>query len=59
MNELTSSRLLKMEKENQALLKTVEELRIAVESTDGCNFKFLELEKENQRLKKKVSVILC
>ncbi|XP_078260977.1 girdin-like isoform X3 [Rhinoraja longicauda] len=54
VNELTSSRLLKMEKENQALLKTVEELRITVESTDGCNFKFLELEKENQRLKKKV-----
>ncbi|XP_032881080.1 girdin isoform X6 [Amblyraja radiata] len=54
VNELTSSRLLKMEKENQALLKTMEELRIAVESTDGCNFKFLELEKENQRLKKKV-----
>ncbi|XP_051867537.1 girdin-like isoform X3 [Pristis pectinata] len=54
VNELTASRLLKMEKENQALLKTVEELRIAVDSTDGSNFKFLELEKENQRLKKKV-----
>ncbi|XP_062911973.1 girdin-like isoform X5 [Mobula hypostoma] len=54
VNELTSSRLLKMEKENQALLKTVEELRIAVNSADSSNLKFLELEKENQRLKKKV-----
>ncbi|XP_067845121.1 girdin-like isoform X1 [Heptranchias perlo] len=54
VNELTSSRLLKMEKENQALLKTVEELRSAMDSTDGSNFKFLELEKENQRLKKKM-----
>ncbi|XP_069787571.1 girdin-like isoform X4 [Narcine bancroftii] len=54
VNELTSSRLLKMEKENQALLKTVEELRIALDSTDGSTFKFLELEKENQRLKKKI-----
>ncbi|XP_078413073.1 girdin isoform X4 [Cetorhinus maximus] len=54
VNELTSSRLLKMEKENQALLKTVDELRSIMDSTDGSNFKILELEKENQRLKKKM-----
>ncbi|XP_041070747.1 girdin-like isoform X2 [Carcharodon carcharias] len=54
VNELTSSRLLKMEKENQALLKTVDELRSIMDSTDDSNFKILELEKENQRLKKKM-----
>ncbi|XP_067901010.1 girdin-like isoform X3 [Heterodontus francisci] len=54
VNELTSSRLLKMEKENQALLKTVDELRSVMDSADGSNFKFPELEKENQRLKKKM-----
>ncbi|XP_048457132.1 girdin isoform X2 [Rhincodon typus] len=54
VNELTSSRLLKMEKENQSLLKTVDELRSVMDSTDGSNFKILELEKENQRLKKKM-----
>ncbi|XP_043551947.1 girdin-like isoform X12 [Chiloscyllium plagiosum] len=54
VNELTSSRLLKMEKENQFLLKTVDELRNVMDSTDGSNFKILELEKENQRLKKKM-----
>ncbi|XP_038665456.1 girdin-like isoform X9 [Scyliorhinus canicula] len=54
VNELTSSRLLKMEKENQALMKTVDELRSVMDSTDGSNFKILELEKENQRLKKKM-----
>ncbi|XP_048391710.1 girdin-like isoform X4 [Stegostoma tigrinum] len=54
VNELTSSRLLKMEKENQSLLKTVDELRSVMDSADGSNFKILELEKENQRLKKKM-----
>ncbi|XP_078086013.1 girdin [Mustelus asterias] len=55
VNELTSSRLLKMEKENQALLKTVDELRSVMDSTDGSNLKILELEKENQKLKKKMA----
>ncbi|XP_072363935.1 girdin-like isoform X2 [Scyliorhinus torazame] len=54
VNELTSSRLLKMEKENQALMKTVDELHSVMDSTDGSNFKILELGKENQRLKKKM-----
>uniref|UniRef100_A0A4W3GSQ1 Coiled-coil domain containing 88A n=1 Tax=Callorhinchus milii TaxID=7868 RepID=A0A4W3GSQ1_CALMI len=54
VNELTSSRLLKLEKENQSLIKTVEELRNGRDSTEDSNSKILELEKENQRLRKKM-----
>ncbi|XP_030052306.1 girdin isoform X2 [Microcaecilia unicolor] len=54
VNELTSSRLLKLEMENQSLLKTVEELRNAMGSAEGSNSKILKLEKENQRLSKKL-----
>ncbi|XP_018120549.2 girdin isoform X2 [Xenopus laevis] len=54
VNELTSSRLLKLEMENQTLLSTVEELRITMSSTDAKNTKILKLEKENQRLSKKM-----
>uniref|UniRef100_A0A8C8RB92 Coiled-coil domain containing 88A n=1 Tax=Pelusios castaneus TaxID=367368 RepID=A0A8C8RB92_9SAUR len=54
VNELTSSRLLKLEKENQSLLKTVEELQNAVGSLEDSNSKILKMEKENQRLSKKV-----
>lgn len=58
VNELTSSRLLKLEMENQTLLKTVEELQNAVGSVEGNNSKLMKMERENQRLNKKVSVIL-
>uniref|UniRef100_A0A674JR39 Coiled-coil domain containing 88A n=1 Tax=Terrapene triunguis TaxID=2587831 RepID=A0A674JR39_9SAUR len=54
VNELTSSRLLKLEMENQSLLKTVEELQNAMGSVEGSNSKILKMEKENQRLSKKV-----
>ncbi|XP_068088641.1 girdin isoform X4 [Hyperolius riggenbachi] len=54
VNELTSSRLLKLEMENQTLLTTVEELRSAMGSTEGANAKILKMEKENQRLSKKL-----
>uniref|UniRef100_A0A8C0GED9 Coiled-coil domain containing 88A n=1 Tax=Chelonoidis abingdonii TaxID=106734 RepID=A0A8C0GED9_CHEAB len=54
VNELTSSRLLKLEMENQSLLKTVEELQNVVGSVEGSNSKILKMEKENQRLSKKV-----
>ncbi|KAJ7341288.1 hypothetical protein JRQ81_005211 [Phrynocephalus forsythii] len=54
VNELTSSRLLKLEMENQSLLKTVEELQNAVGSIEGSNSKILKMEKENQRLSKKL-----
>ncbi|XP_053314554.1 girdin isoform X2 [Spea bombifrons] len=57
VNELTSSRLLKLEMENQTLLSTVEELRNSVGATEGTNTKILKLEKENQRLSKKLEKI--
>lgn len=56
VNELTSSRLLKLEMENQSLLKTVEELQNTVGSVEGSNSKILKMEKENHRLSKKVSI---
>ncbi|XP_027720857.1 girdin isoform X6 [Vombatus ursinus] len=54
VNELTSSRLLKLEMENQSLVKTIEELRKAVDSVESSNSKILKIEKENQRLSKKL-----
>ncbi|XP_025025762.1 girdin isoform X3 [Python bivittatus] len=54
VNELTSSRLLKLEMENQTLLKTVEELQNAMGSIEGSNSKLMKMEKENQRLNKKL-----
>ncbi|XP_040207601.1 girdin isoform X2 [Rana temporaria] len=57
VNELTSSRLLKLEMENQTLQTTVEELRNAMGSTEGANAKILKMEKENQRLSKKLEKI--
>ncbi|KAM6405698.1 girdin isoform 6-T6 [Pluvialis apricaria] len=54
VNELTSSRLLKLEMENQSLLKTVEELQSAVGSGEGSSSRTLKVEKENQRLSKKL-----
>lgn len=55
VNELTSSRLLKLEMENQSLTKTVEELRSTADSTGGNTSRILKIEKENQRLSKKVN----
>ncbi|KFV18596.1 Girdin, partial [Tauraco erythrolophus] len=54
VNELTSSRLLKLEMENQSLLKTVEELQSALGSAEGSSSRILKMEKENQRLSKKL-----
>ncbi|KAJ7422935.1 Girdin [Willisornis vidua] len=54
VNELTSSRLLKLEMENQSLLKTVEELQSAVGSGEGTSSRILKMEKENQRLSKRL-----
>ncbi|XP_026532535.1 girdin [Notechis scutatus] len=54
VNELTSSRLLKLEMENQTLLKTVEELQNAMGSVEGNNSKLMKMERENQRLSKKL-----
>ncbi|KAM9345042.1 girdin isoform 3-T3 [Symphorus nematophorus] len=52
VNELTSSRLLKLEKENQTLLKTVEELK-GTASQDTVA-KLAKLNQENQRLSQKL-----
>lgn len=52
VNELTSSRLLKLEKDNQTLLKTVEELRGAA-SQDSVT-KLSKVTQENQKLTQKV-----
>ncbi|XP_062257193.1 girdin-like isoform X3 [Platichthys flesus] len=52
VNELTSSRLLKLEKDNQALLKTVEELRGAA-SQDTVK-KLAQVGQENQKLNQKL-----
>ncbi|XP_034753547.1 girdin-like isoform X6 [Etheostoma cragini] len=52
VNELTSSRLLKLEKDNQTLLKTVEELRGAA-SQDTVT-KLAKVSQENLRLNQKL-----
>ncbi|XP_026640939.1 girdin isoform X2 [Microtus ochrogaster] len=57
VNELTSSKLLKLEMENQSLTKTVEELRSTLDSAEGNTSKILKVEKENQRLNKKVEIL--
>uniref|UniRef100_A0A4W5LS99 Coiled-coil domain containing 88A n=1 Tax=Hucho hucho TaxID=62062 RepID=A0A4W5LS99_9TELE len=55
VNELTSSRLLKLEKENQALLKTVEELRSS--ASEDAPARRLKADKENQRLTQRVRAL--
>ncbi|XP_036981653.2 girdin isoform X2 [Artibeus jamaicensis] len=57
VSELTSSRLLKLEMENQSLTKTIEELRSTMDSAEGNTSKILKIEKENQRLSKKVEIL--
>ncbi|XP_034364445.1 girdin isoform X6 [Arvicanthis niloticus] len=57
VNELTSSKLLKLEMENQSLTKTVEELRSTMDSAEGSTSKTLKVEKENQRLNEKVKIL--
>uniref|UniRef100_A0A8C7MAV0 Coiled-coil domain containing 88A n=1 Tax=Oncorhynchus kisutch TaxID=8019 RepID=A0A8C7MAV0_ONCKI len=53
VNELTSSRLLKLEKENQALLKTMEELRGS--ASEDAPAHRLKADKENQRLTQRLN----
>ncbi|XP_014347237.1 girdin isoform X2 [Latimeria chalumnae] len=54
VNEFTSSRLLKLEMENQSLSKTVKELQSTMDSVEESNSRVLRMEKENQRLSKKL-----
>lgn len=53
VKDLTSSRLLKLEKDNQALLKTVEELRGA--ASQDTMTKLTKVNQENQRLNQTVN----
>ncbi|KAI3363401.1 hypothetical protein L3Q82_012014, partial [Scortum barcoo] len=55
VNELTSSRLLKLEKDNQTLLKTVEELRGA--ASQDTVAKLAKLTQENQKLNHKLETL--
>jgi len=54
LNECASSRILKLEKDNQSLQNTIQELRDASVTSRESTLKFVELEKENQQLSKKV-----
>lgn len=54
MNESASSRILKLEKENQGLQNTIQELRDTSLTLEEGNLRSLELVKENQQLSKKV-----
>uniref|UniRef100_W5K3E1 Coiled-coil domain containing 88C n=1 Tax=Astyanax mexicanus TaxID=7994 RepID=W5K3E1_ASTMX len=54
LNESASSRLLKLEKENQSLQSTIQELREASLSLEEGQLHAMELERENQGLSKKI-----
>lgn len=54
MNESASSRLLKLEKENQSLQSTIQNLREATLNLEERQLHTMELERENQGLSKKV-----
>lgn len=54
LNECASSRILKLEKENQGLQSTIQGLRDASLALEESSLKCGELEKENHQLSKKV-----
>ncbi|XP_040188918.1 protein Daple isoform X2 [Rana temporaria] len=54
LNETASSRILKLEKENQSLQNIIQELREASISLEESSLKGQELENENQQLSKKI-----
>ncbi|XP_059951709.1 protein Daple isoform X3 [Mesoplodon densirostris] len=54
LNECASSRILKLEKENQSLQSTIQGLRDASLALEESNLKCGELEKENHQLNKKM-----
>lgn len=58
LNECASSRILKLEKENQSLQSTIQGLRDASLALEESSLKSGELEKENQQLSKKVTPAL-
>ena len=55
LNECASSRILKLEKENQSLQSTIQGLRDASLALEESSLKCGELQKENQQLSKKVT----
>lgn len=55
LNECASSRILKLEKENQSLQSTIQGLRDSSLALEESSLKCGELEKENQQLSKKVT----
>lgn len=55
LNECASSRILKLEKENQSLQSTIQGLRDASLALEESGLKCGELEKENHQLSKKVA----
>lgn len=55
LNECASSRILKLEKENQSLQSTIQGLRDASLALEESSLKCGELQKENQQLIKKVT----
>ncbi|XP_034274224.1 protein Daple isoform X2 [Pantherophis guttatus] len=54
LNECASSRILKLEKDNQSLQNIIQELRDASVVTEENNLKFVELQNENQQLGQKI-----
>lgn len=54
LNECASSRILKLEKDNQSLQNIIQELRDASVTTEESNLRFVELQNENQQLGQKV-----
>ncbi|XP_018085911.1 protein Daple isoform X2 [Xenopus laevis] len=54
LNETTSSKILKLEKENQSLQNIIQDLREASLTLEEGNLKGQEWEKENQQLSKKI-----
>lgn len=55
LNECASSRILKLEKENQSLQSTIQGLRDAALALEEGGLKCGELQKENHQLSKKVA----
>ncbi|XP_062974032.1 protein Daple [Elgaria multicarinata webbii] len=54
LNECASSRILKLEKDNQSLQNVIQELRDASVTTEENSLKFVELQNENQQLGQKI-----
>ncbi|XP_032088972.1 protein Daple isoform X2 [Thamnophis elegans] len=54
LNECASSRILKLEKDNQSLQNIIQELRDASVVTEENSLKFVELQNENQQLGQKI-----